>query len=653
MKRRVSVLALVFCAVACLAQTAWAAEQGTFNLHKFEQLIGKETYTVTHKHGEFALKSDFKFTDRGTAVPLTTTMTLAKDFTPQDFHLKGKISRFSGVLDDTIHGRTAGSVTIPAGENFFDIQGYAPVSVQMMLVRYWHAHGRPQSLKILPQGELQIQEQQEPDDFTIAGKKLQLHKITIRGLIWGMESLWVDQKDHLIALVSIDAEMDHFEAIADGYEAGLPAFVTSAARDGMANLAKVASRFSTQMPAVTAIVGGRLIDGTGKAAVENSVVILKDGKIAAAGPADSTPVPEGAQVIDAHGKSVLPGLWEMHAHFEQVEWGPIYLATGVTTARDVGNEREFIVAVRDAIAVGKGIGPRLVMAGVVDGTSQFSLGIIRVDTPEQALAEVQKYKSEGFQQIKIYSSVKPEILKIVTAEAHKLGMTVTGHIPIGMNAMEGVEDGMDQINHVSYLTAVMADPKTKTVTEDSPESQKVLKLLLEHHTVVDPTLALMEIITHPDNQSISSFEPGFSKLAPELQEALGTMGTPAQNSAQAEERFKAMLETVRILHKASVPIVAGTDQAVPGYSVDREIELYVKAGFTPMEAIQAATLVPARAMNMEKDSGTIEAGKRADVILIDGNPLENISDIRKVSTVFAGGRMYQPGPLWESVGFKP
>src|SRR4029077_15217415 len=142
--------------------------------------------------------------------------------------------------------------------------------------------------------------------------------------------------------------------------------------------------FSVQPASVTAIVGGRLIDGTGKPAVEHAVVVLKAGKIATAGPAASTPVPEGAQIIDARGKSVLPGLWEMHAHFEQVEWGPIYLASGVTTARDVGNEREFIVAVRDAVAAGRGIGPRLVMAGVVDGSGRFSLGVIRVDTPEQA-----------------------------------------------------------------------------------------------------------------------------------------------------------------------------------------------------------------------------------------------------------------------------
>jgi hypothetical protein len=180
-----------------------------------------------------------------------------------------------------------------------------------------------------------------------------------------------------------------------------------------------------------------------------------------------------------------------------VEWGPVYLATGVTTARDVGNEREFIVAARDAIASDHGIGPRLVMAGVVDGTGPLSLGIIRVDTPEQARQQVQKYKAEGFQQIKIYSSVKPDILKIVTAEAHRLGMTVTGHIPVGMNAIEGIEDGMDQINHIPYLTEVMTDLKSGTVSSDSPQAKKVIHLLLEHHTVVDPTLALFEIIMHP------------------------------------------------------------------------------------------------------------------------------------------------------------
>jgi imidazolonepropionase-like amidohydrolase len=627
------------------------AEQGSYNLHKFEQLIGKETYTVARSDKEVVLGANFQFTDRGTAVPLAATLTMEKDLTPRDFQIKGKISRFSSI-EDTVHGRSAGAVTIPPGENFFDIQGYAPVSVQMMLVRYWRTHGSPKTLKTLPRGEVQIQDQ-GTEKLTIGKRQVELHKLSIRGLIWGMESLWMDGQDHLVALVSMDAEMDHFEAVDEAYEDRLATFVADAARDGMANLAKVASSFSSEPAAVTAIMGGRLIDGTGRPPVEDSVVLLRGGKIVAAGAAASVPIPRGTEFVDAKGKSVLPGLWEMHAHFEQVEWGPIYLATGVTTARDVGNEREFIVAARDAIAAGRGIGPRLVMAGVVDGSGPFSLGVIRVDTPEQAREQVQKYKAAGFQQIKIYSSVKPDILKVVTAEAHRQGMTVTGHIPFGMNAIQGIEDGMDQINHVEYITPLMVDSKSQTIDPDAPNVKKIIKLLLDHHVVVDDTLALMEIILHPLDHPISGFEPGILKVAPELKQALETMGAAPAKAAQSAATFRAMETTVRVLHQAGVPIVAGTDQTVPGFSLDREIELHVQAGFTPMEAIQSATIVAARAMGMENDSGTIEVGKRADVILVDGNPLENISDIRKVSAVFAGGRMFQPAALWSSVGFKP
>ncbi|HET9837626.1 MAG TPA: amidohydrolase family protein [Candidatus Angelobacter sp.] len=643
---------VLLCAVCGRAQTQPpATEQGSFNLHKFEQLIGKETYTLTRAQNEVTLKSDFKFTDRGTPVPLAATLVMAPDLTPSDFQIKGKISRFSSI-DDAVHGRAAGQVTVAPGEKFFDIDGYAPVSVQMMLVRYWRAHGKPAQLKTLPRGEVQIEER-GTEKLAIGGRQVELRKLAIRGLIWGMESLWMDEQDHVIALVSVDAEMDHFEAIADGYEDGLATFVAGAARDGMANLAKVASSFSGEEPAVTAIMGGRLIDGTGRPPIEDSVVLLRGGKIIAAGAAASIPIPRGAEFVDAKGKSVLPGLWEMHAHFEQVEWGPIYLAAGVTTARDVGNEREFIVAVRDAIAAGRGIGPRLVMAGIVDGTSPMALGVVRVDSPEEARRQVQKYKSLGFQQIKIYSSVKPEIVKVITAEAHRLGMTVTGHVPNGMNAMQAVESGMDQINHIEYLTAMMRDSKTNAIDPESPQVKRLIALLREHHTVVDPTIALMEILAHPTSTPISTFEPGFPKVAPELKEGLETMGVPPSREQGAAARFSTELQTVRLLHEAGVPIVAGTDQSVPGYSVDREIELYVKAGFTPMEAIQAATLAPARAMGMEKDSGTIEPGKRADVVLVDGNPLENISDIRKVSAVFAAGRMFEPAKLWQSVGFKP
>jgi imidazolonepropionase-like amidohydrolase len=344
--------------------------------------------------------------------------------------------------------------------------------------------------------------------------------------------------------------------------------------------------------------------------------------------------------------------------------------TGVTTARDCGNEFEFITAVRDELARGHGIGPQLLPAGLVDGTSERALGVQRVDSDDDAQKWVKKYHDAGFKQMKVYSSMTKENVASVARYAHQHGMTVTGHIPNSMSLVEGVESGMDQVNHISFLyDAFQADGKTrlsmnmkknnldhlKAFSVTSAEAQKAIAFLKAHHTVVDPTVALYE--THMRNwpsTPVASFEPGVRKVPQEL---AVSFGTPAEENAEDKEKaelaFKHMLEVIGALHKAGIDIVAGTDQAVPGHSLYRELELYVQAGFTPLEALQSATSVPARVMRMDKESGTIEAGKRADVIILNANPLDNISNIRSVDKVIANGILYDAAPLWKSVGFKP
>jgi imidazolonepropionase-like amidohydrolase len=412
---------------------------------------------------------------------------------------------------------------------------------------------------------------------------------------------------------------------------------------------------------VIALVGGTLIDGYGGPPLRNSVIVIDRERIKAVGQVGTLAIPAGAEVISTEGMSVLPGLWDMHAHFEQVEWGPIYLAAGVTTVRDVGNEFEFITAVRDAIREGHGLGPRMLLAGIVDGDSPTALGVIRANTPEEACAVVTKYHSAGFQQIKIYSSVKPEIVKAISEEAHKFGMTVTGHIPNGMTAIQGVEAGMDQINHVQYITPVLRPKDFRpqpgqpppAIDFSSPEARQTIQFFKTHGTIIDPTLAIFEWSLHPADTAFASIEPGAAKLPRELSGAINNTGAPAAAVPRAQAILDQYLATVGALHRAGIPIVAGTDQVVPGHSLHREIELYVKAGFTPMEAIQAATLVPAQVMKLDKEVGTVEAGKRADLIILDANPLDQISNIRTVKTVIAGGRMYDCAQLWTSVGFKP
>jgi imidazolonepropionase-like amidohydrolase len=647
-------------------------EQGKFRLHKFEQPIGEETYQISRDSGSLAATIDFKFTDRGTDVPLAATFRSAEDLTPQAFEIKGKTARpieIDQALE--IHGdkvrlrnRDQWKDAPAPAANFFTIAGYAPATMQMLLVRYWATHGSPAELPTLPTGRVKI-ERRGHDEITVNGRSETLDRYIIEGLIWGREALWFDGHRNLVALVTVDAEFDHFEAIREGYESALGTFVARAGADGMAALAGMSQEVSVDSGGTTVLAGGTLIDGTGSAPVADAVVVIKKDRIVFAGPRNKAKIPEQANVVDVSGKFILPGLWDMHAHFEQVEWGPVYLAAGVTTVRDCGNEFEFVTAVRDAIANGRGLGPRLLLAGIVDGTSNFALGTERVDTLDQARMWTDRYHEAGFQQMKIYSSVKLEEVKAVADEAHRLGMTVTGHVPEGLNAYQVIEAGQDQINHIGYIADIMHDPLPADADRtarrqaaididfNSPAAQKAVSFLKAHHTVVDPTMALFEFFTATSAKPPASFEPGVTKVAPELAEQLTDVGPPSERSEVGSKMFAKDLGIVGVLHRAGIPIIAGTDQTVPGHSLHREIELYVQAGFTPMEAIQAATLVPARVMGMTKQVGTVEAGKRADLIVIDGDPLADIRNTRNVEFTIAKGKIYNSSELWRSVGFKP
>ncbi len=682
-KKRLRIFFLAFASLlrtapsSSAAQTAGGSdssivEQGKFTLHKFEQAIGQETYEIRRAGDSFAVKMDFKFTDRGSPVPLAAAFRGAADLTPQAFEIKGRTARpvtideALAIEGSTVHLRTRdkqSEIALPTGA-FFTIAGYAPTTMQMLMVRYWASHGSPAQLATLPTGIVKI-EPRGTDTIRVGTKEEKLDRYTIEGLIWGRETLWFDANRNLVAAVTTDAEFDHFEAIRDGYESALGDFVGRAGSDGMDALAEISKGLPGSHESTLAIVGATLIDGTGAAPIPDSAVVIHNGRISAVGPRSKVKIPRDANVIQADGKTILPGLWDMHAHFEQVEWGPIYLAAGVTTVRDCGNEFEFITAVRDAIAKGRGLGPRLLLAGIVDGTGPLALGVERVDSPDQARMWVDRYHAAGFQQMKIYSSVKLENLKAVTDEAHHLGMTVTGHVPEGLNAYQVIEAGQDQINHIQYIENIMrpALPANATRQErrnaaanidiHSPDAQKALAFLKDHHTVVDPTMALFELFTGTTAKPPASFEPGINKIPTELAEQLTDVEPPNENSALGEKVFQKEIEIVEALHRAGIPIVAGTDQSVPGYSLHREMEIYVEAGFTPMEAIQAATIVPARAMGIERETGTVRKGKRGDLILINGDPLADIHNTRKVEYVITNGTMYHTAELWQSVGFKP
>jgi imidazolonepropionase-like amidohydrolase len=644
--------AAVATAVACCGLLARAAEDpeesGQFTLFKFEQAIGEERYDVRADGDSLALTSTFSFTDRGTPVQLSTSAQFDRTLKPAHLVIKGETARITGIdAEVTVAGANAtireGRETrrAPVPEGAFTLAGYAPASMQMELMRYWASHGRPATVPLLPQGAVHI-EPRGRDQVTVEGQTVALDRYSLSGVVWGRETLWLDETGRLAALVGVDAEFDHFEAVRPELEAAVPQLVARAASDGMAAMADTAAAISPARSHAIAITGGTILDMTARKPIVEGTVVVVDGRITAVGPSSRVAVPPGATIVNAAGKTVMPGLWDMHAHFEQVEWGPIYLASGVTTIRDVGNELEFIVAVRDAVAAGKGLGPRMLLAGIIDGPGSNGLGAVRAATPEEARLRVDRYHDAGFLQIKIYSSVSLDVLRAITAEAHRLGMTVTGHVPEGMNAFAAIDAGLDQINHAQYLTAV---------ADSNPE--RLITALRKHKTVIDPTLALYELLARPTTQPIESFEPGIRKVARELETPLGGFGSSPEVAPMRRRQFDEEVALVGRLHHAGIPVVAGTDQSVPGHSLHRELELYVRAGFSPLEALQAATIVPATAMKTASDSGTIEPGKRGDLIVLDGNPLDDIRNTRRIYRVVTGGRVFDPAPLWRSVGFLP
>jgi imidazolonepropionase-like amidohydrolase len=631
---------------------------GVFILHKIGNPIGRETWRITSEpSGARQLSTDFAFTDRGTPVTLTATLDYAANGRPAHFALGGQTSRMSTVsldvtmLGDSARTREDSTVTTVLAKGAFPARGYAPLAIQQAIMREWLRRGRPASLRLVPAATLNISAR-GTDTITVADRSVLIQRYSVAGLIWGRETLWLDARGNLIAAATVDAEFDPVQAVREGFESATGTFVKLAAADAITALSGSAGS-ARSADTLIALVGGTLIDGTGAPPIPDAAVVIRGSRIVAVGRRSEVQIPHGT-VINTAGTTMMPGLWEMHAHYAQVEWGPIYLASGITTARDVGNQLEFLLGAREVLNSGRGIGPRLLAAGIIDGDVPTGIGLARAATPEQGVAWVRRYHDAGLEQIKVYSSLSPEVLQAITQEAHAHGMTVTGHVPRSMDGYQGVGAGMDQLNHITFVYRMMrARGDTTPLSMDSPEAQKAIAFLLEHHIVIDPTIALFELNAHPADVPVSAFEPGVDKVAPELRQALTHTGAEPAEAGKARSQFRTLLEIIGALHRAGVLIVAGTDLTVPGYSLHREMELYVQAGFTPMEAIQAATLVPARTMGLDKESGTLQPGMRADVLVVNGNPLERISDTRNVRFVIADGRYFEPAPLWRSVGFTP
>ncbi len=644
-----AIVAFILASVFGLPQPP-ASEHGTIRLHYLQKPIGTEHYDIVRDSRGLTLTSDFDFTDRGGRVQLAASLQTAPDLTPIHFAAKGKSYRFVNVDSDVrFEGATAvvradGSErTVAIDGPTFTVDGYAPFSVQMLLLRYWQQHDRPHRMATvpgLPQNDVTI-EARGRDVIRAGGRMVTLDRFSVDGVVWGRETLWLDQAGAFAAGITRAGGLS-FEGVREDLDASLITFVERGTRDRIADLQTITAHTPPLRSGSYAMTGATVVDATGRPPIADAVVVVQNGRITAVGPRATTTVPAGVGTVDVSGKTIVPGLWDMHTHFTQVEWAPVYLAAGVTTVRDMGNEFEFITPVRDAIAANRALGPRLLLAGLIDGGGPDAFGVTYATDPKEAALVVGGYHDHGFQQIKIYNLITPSMVETLASAAHTLGMTVTGHVPNGMTIDQAVDRGMDQIAHLAIRGEAGSPDVTQTIAH-----------LKAKGTVIDPTQSWNELLGHAAGTPVSRFQPGITKVPPPLNRLFSNAGTAGIDAATARARLDRGLRIVKALHDAGVPIVAGTDEGVPGHSVHREIELYVEAGLTPMAALQAATVVPARAMKLDDELGTIEPGKRADLVVLDANPLDDIHNVRRVRWTIHDGRVYDAAALWRSVRFAP
>lgn len=613
--------------------------------------VGWERYGVTRRGDTTIFDANLSYVDRGRRVHSSATLALANDYTPRALQAyrfadttKNLVAQaeFDGrVVAVTRAGRGA---TVSVSKFAFALSPYTPLSQHLALIRYWHSHGRPDTIDVVPGTPTnRVAVRMSGKDTVVVNRKREvLTRYTIDGVIWGREHVWVDAANRMAMFAAAGGGLS-IKAINASLLPSASAMMEIASRAAVNDLIRFTAAVKPVASGTIVFVGGTLVDGSGAPQVDDAVVVVKNGRIAAAGSASSTTIPKDAKRIDVRGKTIIPGLWDMHAHLHQLEWAPVYLATGVTTVRDMGNELPFAVDLRKAVTSGKARGPNILLAGLIDGDGPNAFGALSASTPDDGRAIVRRYKSLGFEQMKLYSLLAPDVVAAICDEAHKLGMSVTGHIPRSLSLRAAIDSGMDQIAHL----AIGGEPGSDSL-------RKTLEFLKQRGTVVDPTASWNEIGGHSQAEPLESFQPVTAHLPKTFMEfrAAG-WGSATIDTATAHARLARMLRVVNAVHDAGIPIVAGTDEGVPGFSVFREMELYVRAGFTPMEALRSATAVAAAAMKLDGEVGTLEVGKRADLLILDANPLDDISHARKVRQVMLNGSLFDPAPLFKAAGFVP
>lgn len=487
----------------------------------------------------------------------------------------------------------------------------------------------------------------------------------LRGYSFSPSPVWLDSDGHFFGNAGV------ISLLPEGYEANGSKLKALQDEAIAAMVRAVAHQFLSPANRTPTLVDHVLMfDSVAGRYLPDRAVLIADGKVAAVGAGGSIKPRAGIVVINGRGKTLTPGLWDSHQHVGD-DWNLLQnVATGMTNYRSPGTMIDDALSIYRRRAAGDLLAPDGKISVIIDRKDPLAAqGALTVSSAEEAIAAVDKIKSAGLWGVKFYTSMNPAWIAPASAEAHKLGLHVHGHVPAGMRPLEAVRAGYDEVTHINFIfmqampqdvvdksntAARLEGPARygKDVDLNSHTMQAFYAELSTRRTIIDPTLTVWEPLMTSDGSAISPEYAPFAEIAPpSVARNWKIGGYPLSEGLTRDDyrrSFAKMVELVGKLHQAGVRIVAGTDGS--GLELVRELELYQQAGLSNAQALQTATIIPAQMTGMADRTGSIAPGKTADIILVGGDVSKDLANLRHVLTVFLDGYRLSGEALREASG---
>jgi imidazolonepropionase-like amidohydrolase len=567
---------------------------------------------------------------------------------------EGGNARWTTAIDSG-NGPVGKKIYLPAG---------GPGLVNAWLIEQLAAAGE-QGVELLPSGRASLTIGQSLSINGPAGPKT-VKLAFLRGILSSPVPVWLDENNKYFA------DVGWISVMPVGFEANAKTMRDLQDAATAAEVKAIAHRFLAQEAKAPVLFDNvQLFDADRGVFVPNRAVLAADGKIKAIVAAGSMTPPPNTRVIDGRGKTLVPGIWDSHMHIGD-DWDVLAnVANGMTSFRSPGTMIDRAQSVAKRRASGDLLIGESFVSAIVDRKDPLAAqGSMTVTSEAETIAAVRKIKDAGLWGVKFYTSMKPEWIAPAAREAHRLGLHVHGHVPATMRPLEAVRAGYDELTHLNFVV-MQAMPKevvdkantaeriegparfAKDIDWNSPEMRSFIAELKRRGTVVDPTLVIFEQTLVMDGGTTApAYAPYTGIISPVLDRYFKSGGHPlvkGYTRADYRKSFAKMSELVGTLHKAGVTIVAGTDGS--GIELVRELELYRDAGMTPSEALQSATIVPARVVGADKRTGSIKVGKEADMVLVDGDVSKDLGALRRVVTVVSDGYVMDADELRKAAGY--